>query len=246
MYYKAAFLLLVPFSLMAEEVELLPVRSPTNPYSLEDVDSQVDTVVVGGKEYGAAMYRNPDDLTNGCHELTHAVSGRLRRIYSGKNGFYVLNNRAFIFKEPKIRISRVAAAILNELRNDIYQTYLIQSQQGWEFESLYLFDEHNAYINGSMTAKDYNIPDRLDGSNNNAYRMSIYTLYLLKEVHTDGGYDEYEDLRRFWLFQLGRLHSISSANQRQKFTADLTKDKNLIEWIRHHFTQEDINLIWKN
>ena len=103
-----------------------------------------------------SIYWDSDPVTAG-HETTHSIHAYLRnyRNTTGTraNGFYVLEDRAVIVREPGIRKSQVASYVPTELRGYRFSLY-ITGQAEWDDTPLYVFDEWNAYVNGTAVAVD--------------------------------------------------------------------------------------------
>lgn len=92
-----------------------------------------------------------DPMTLG-HETSHGIHSYIRNHLSTStarhNGFYVLQNRAVLVKEPAIRKSVIGPYVPTSLRGDRYATY-VTGQPSWDDTPLYIWDEWNAYVNGS-------------------------------------------------------------------------------------------------
>lgn len=106
-------------------------------------DSQVDYYWVSG------------DLVASGHEISHGIHAYLRNNYNNTggpaNGFYVLDDRAVIVAEPDIRKSDAIPFIPSSLRGYRYDLY-IAGQVEWDDTPLYVWDEWNAYLNGTSVA----------------------------------------------------------------------------------------------
>jgi hypothetical protein len=97
--------------------------------------------------------RSEDQITWG-HEGTHYIDARLTR--SPVRVFYCLKGRIAKLRNPKISITRVAAAVPPKLRGAIYQSYLVNQAKlrVLDEEPLYLLNEWLAYIHGSQIRKE--------------------------------------------------------------------------------------------
>jgi hypothetical protein len=117
--------------------------SPSLPPILVDVLSRVD------RPY---FWRDPTDLGDvitWCHEATHAMTSQVK----GRNGFtlYVLDGRALVFaKHPDLTLGQVAADIPPADRGQLFKHYLVEQRRDWDAEPLYILDEWNSYIHGSI------------------------------------------------------------------------------------------------
>lgn len=105
--------------------------------------------------YGNTYY-DADKVTYG-HETSHGIHSHLRNNFNNlgrrANGFYVLRDRAALVPEPPIRKSAVGAHVPQSLRGSRFAMY-ITGQQAWDDTPLYVWDEWNAYVNGSEVAVD--------------------------------------------------------------------------------------------
>jgi hypothetical protein len=105
--------------------------------------------------YGAT-YRDADKVTHG-HETSHGIHSHIRNHLNDTgqraNGFYVLDDRAVLVVEPPIRKSQVAPFVPQALRGSRFGTY-VTGQVAWDDRPLYIWDEWNAYVNGSEVAID--------------------------------------------------------------------------------------------
>ena len=94
-----------------------------------------------------------------AHEATHGLNACIRNNYNSTgelvNGFYLLEGRAIVVREPHVRKSQVANYIPTVLRNmdgtKRFNTY-ITGQTSFESNPLYIFDEWSAYTNGALEA----------------------------------------------------------------------------------------------
>lgn len=103
--------------------------------------------------YGT-QYRDADPVT-WAHETTHGIHSELRNNYSkGGNGFYCLNGRACLLKNPRVRLSQVAAFVPQQHRLMRFGTYLQSQASVWDDTPTYILDEWVAYTNGCACAID--------------------------------------------------------------------------------------------
>jgi len=101
------------------------------------------------------------------------------------NACYCLAGRGWRHEEPSFKLNDIAQAVPQELRGMSYQLYLVQQQQYWNNEPLYVFDEWSAYLNGLSTALDHD--DGGDGQFSDllqAIEFMGYS-YVLAEVAED-------------------------------------------------------------
>lgn len=103
--------------------------------------------------YGT-QYRDADPVT-WAHETTHGINSEIRNSYAnGGNGFYVLNGRACVLRNPRVRLSQVAAFVPPQHRLMRFWTYLQSQVAGWDDTPTYILDEWVAYTNGCACAID--------------------------------------------------------------------------------------------
>ncbi len=115
---------------------------------------------------GQIRYDSSDDLG---HETVHGINAAIRGKYGGTgnvNGFYLLEGKAVVLKEPNVKMSDVAGYIPSQLKGtSSYNLYIRDGQQYWQNEPLYIMDELTAYTNGGMVSvetgrrRSMNIPD---------------------------------------------------------------------------------------
>ena len=89
-----------------------------------------------------------DEITT-IHERCHEVNSRLRNRW-GKSCLYV-GDKKFAWL-PKARGTLAQVANASQYRGDLFQLYLIQQQQHWNDDPMYLFDEWVCYANGAAVA----------------------------------------------------------------------------------------------
>lgn len=88
------------------------------------------------------------------HESTHGINSQIRNSYQGKTaGFYVLNGKAVVCREPAMRKSAVGVFVPPSLRESRFSLY-VQNSPDWEEYPSYLADEWSAYINGTLVKLD--------------------------------------------------------------------------------------------
>jgi len=105
---------------------------------------------------------NQQDIITKAHETTHKVNERLRGENGGDavNGFYLLNGKYVLLKDPKLTIGDIHqnGYIPHSLRGDRYSYITNNARSGsspiggesWNNKPLYLMDELNAYTNGAI------------------------------------------------------------------------------------------------
>ena len=180
------------------EIQNYPlVRSLDN--SLGKVLSDIDAHMPAGH-----IYRDNDRIT-WSHETTHGINSNIRQKFSGSgriNGFYVLENRAIVVKEPATTIRAVAARVPNNLRGGVYNLYLVSQAGAWNDTPLYLCDEHSGYLNGSACRLDLGIISRSE----TVQYMLEFNVYISCIPWTSGSDDP--QLKSFLMFQIDRAMKV--------------------------------------
>lgn len=107
------------------------------------------------RSYGDTYY--DDDTVTYGHETSHGLHAHIRNTMNDTgtraNGFYVLDDRACLVREPAMRKSDVAIYIPSSLRWSRFDLYLTGSRD-WDDTPLYVWDEWVAYTNGSAVGVD--------------------------------------------------------------------------------------------
>jgi len=167
------------------------------------------------------IYRDQDKITWG-HETTHGIHSKLRSKYSQNysymidrnmrgqstcisldkiNCFYVLGDQVAIVKEPNTTIRRVAGAVPESLRGDIYNLYMLQSS-AWNDTPLYIFDEWVAYGNGAAVRHDLKIQNRSE-TVLYALEMNVYAMTLMYAINSND-----KQLKAFFMWNTERTMSL--------------------------------------
>jgi len=162
---------------------------------------QVDYYWVGG------------DLVASGHEISHGIHAYVRNNYnntgSQANGFYVLDDKAVIVKEPNIRKSDIIPYIPSSLRGMRYDLY-VAGQTEWDDTPLYIWDEWNAYVNGTEVGVDVAQAGNWNGGQQDVcmgpLEFVVYSLAIGMAVEdNDPGYfDSYDQFREFLAWELDR------------------------------------------
>ncbi|MDQ3034118.1 MAG: hypothetical protein M3Y87_17035 [Myxococcota bacterium] len=113
-------------------------------------DALTDIVRHLPRSYGDT-YFDSDHVTYG-HETSHGIHSHIRNYLNDTgaraNGFYVMDDRACLVTEPRMRKSDVASFVPSSLRWSRYSLYITGSS-AWDDTPLYVWDEWNAYVNGA-------------------------------------------------------------------------------------------------
>lgn len=144
-----------------------------------------------------------------CHELTHQLNNSLRNKKGrGYNCAYVGKGKYVTLKEPNVTLSQVAKNIPREHReNHTYQLYLVQQQQYWNNQPLYILDEWSAYVNTVEYAKQ--IGREYQGSDKFSIEFLVYTYFLVKTIEeNDPNYQDLGKLKEFYNWQRERMKNL--------------------------------------
>lgn len=164
------------------------------------------------------------------HENTHQLHSELRNKYGNKyNAMYKGNGQAFILLEPKTTLSAIAAIIPKPLQGMSYRLYLIQQQQWWNNQPLYLGDELCAYLAGSRHPQS-ETSDYLQ-----ACEFLFYNYYLLTILPYD--YIDYNNYKQALMWATEEVHKYKDnprvAEHINKFRQfkDLIRPQFMAEWF---------------
>ena len=134
------------------------------------------------------VYRESDKVT-WSHETTHGLNSLLRNKHNVASALYMLNNNAFLFADhPKTTLEHISR--LTTYKGGVYNLYLIQQQQYWNKQPLYVLDEWVSYINGSITGLELNL--NRGESIEYALEFNFYAQALIEAVEQDDS--NYSDL----------------------------------------------------
>ncbi len=236
MQSKLVLVIILNFCLLFSVFDAKTKKTPSHypPYT-ESIPSApvetplvfVDVAVVANRSNENSIYA---DILNHCsnpfahkylsimaHENIHDINNDIRNAHSdyGRNkvnGFYVLNGKGYLLKEPNIRKNIVASYIPQELREYRFKTY-VTGMTEWDNRPLYLVDEYIAYISESLVLTEevennrYNEgwTDGVLGS----LEFSIYCVALSMAVKEhDPEYWQNNPLREFILYNLKRAYAV--------------------------------------
>jgi len=148
----------------------------------------------------------PGDLVTWAHEATHGMTSV---VSGGGYGLYLLDGRAVVFKRhPRVTIGQVAAMIPAGERGEVFDLYLVRQRVDWDREPLYLLDEWNAYVHGTIARRQTGQADRQE-TERYASEMARYCGWLVKAVERfDPTYPEIDQLRGFVEWQSQRFDAI--------------------------------------
>lgn len=205
--------------IMPEFKEYLAIRS---------IESELGKVLGDIEAHMPAghIYKNANDKINWAHETSHGIHSNIRQKFSnlGKiNGFYVLNNKAVVIKEPNTTIRNVATKVPNSLRGGTYNLYLVQQAGSWNDTPLYILDEWSAYTNGSACRLDLEMTSRSES----VLYMLEFNIYSSCVAWTSQSNDP--QLKAFLMFQIERAMSIYKDSSK---LGNLEKSHSYLETMR--------------
>lgn len=167
--------------------ELKSLRSVDIGGTLGDVDSHLKA---------GHPYKDSDKVT-WTHEATHGVNSRIRNEHKVRNGYYCLEDRAFLIPtNPSFTLKELAQAIPKEDRGRSYQLYLVNQQRYWNNDPLYVLDELTAYTLGAKAGYELESIDRANYSRENAMEFFRYG-QVAQEMARERGFAEQESLDEF-------------------------------------------------
>jgi hypothetical protein len=156
------------------------------------------------------VYRDANKMT-WAHETTHGINANIRNRtfdHDAVNGFYVLQDRAILLKEPKTTIRDVALTIPEVLRGPSYKLYLVEQAVAWNDRPLYLIDEWISYTNGSEVGKELNVYgwhyELLQ-----AHNFNIYCTYLAMVIQRDLSDYQETEFKKFLKWNTERVFRIT-------------------------------------
>lgn len=155
--------------------------------------------------------KEPDDLVTWVHELTHGASNRLQAS-TIKHGIYLGNGIGIILKHPKVTIEQVANAVPKEQRGTIFKLYMVEQRRDWNNSPIYILDEWNAYIAGTIARKQLGW-DKRGETVTFAREMERYCRTMLAVVEKrDPTYPDLQNLDGFIEWQSDRFNKIVNGN----------------------------------
>jgi hypothetical protein len=182
-----------------------PVRRPPQgvPPVLADILARVPQ-----PEY----WRDPTDPScpvTWAHEASHGMTSLLSR--GDRCGLYLLDGRAVMFgAQPRVTIGQVAADVPPHQRGPIFDLYLVKQRRDWDKQPLYLLDEWNAYVHGTMARRQAGMRTRGE-TERHAAEMEAYCRAMLGTVERrDPDYAYLLPLRDFIEWQSNRFDSLTA------------------------------------
>jgi len=193
-------------------------------------------VILGDLESHLPNEHNYTDLNKltWAHEASHGINAKIRNdrtTNEGYNGFYVLQDRFIIIKEPEITIRDVASVIPERLRGLTFNVYFEEQFLIWNDRPLYLMDEWVAFTNGADAGKELNLKgwyfELLQ-----AHNFNVYCIYLALVIQRDCSYYRDTELKEFIKWNTERVFRLSHPSDRktENFVADNKIPKIVSNW----------------
>lgn len=146
---------------------------------------------------------NQDGRYTNVHETAHGIHNELRNEYSSLlktkiNGFYCLNGKAVILKEPPIQMRHSISYIPKIVRSSRYKLYFTEQIQYWNDTPTYILDEWNCYLLGAECAIDdfhQNKPLEKTNAVSGCFEFAIYSVAMcmaIKEISPEYWQSHYE------------------------------------------------------
>ena len=167
----AASVVSLPRIVKAEEhAELQVINWPAtrqitgNGWMIDDIESHL---------WSGHPYRSSDKV-NWVHEGIQGIAGSIRGKFGGWdecNACYLLGNKAVVLNEPRVSLQVVKRTIPRSLMGDSVD-YL--NMGAWQYNTMFLLDELNAYTTGSWAGFVY-------GGNEgySLYKTVQFTVYAI-------------------------------------------------------------------
>jgi hypothetical protein len=146
-------------------IDLPPCRETKYAGALGDITSRVPA--------NYPDYSDPDEVTFG-HESSHGVSARIRNEHRTANGFYCLNNRAYVCDSPAFTLKQLADRIPESIRRQVFKLYLIDQQRHWNETPLYVCEEMVCYTLGCRVGLERELAKRTLDSLDRAMELYEY------------------------------------------------------------------------
>ena len=149
----------------------------------------------------------PGDFITWTHEAWHGVTAAVSP--PGGYGIYCGDGKAVIFRShPKVTIGEVAATIPKAERGPIFPLYLVEQRRYWDKQPLYLVDEFNSYVVGSIARRQLGWTRRQE-TERHAMEMGRYCRAMLALAKkNDTAWPELRKLERLLDWQDARLAEV--------------------------------------
>jgi hypothetical protein len=206
------------------------------------------------KHSKAEPYGDAHGRYTNVHETAHSIHNELRNEYKALlkirvNGFYCLNGKAVILKEPPIEMRHIIPYIPLCLRSNRYKLYFTEQIKYWNDTPSYVLDEWNCYILGGACAiDDYcrNIP--LDKTNavSGSLEFAIYSVALcmaVKDHHPEYWQNNLKTFKAFIAHSLKKTETIFYSGKDIPEFADSSQDKLLHNLLYDSLANEIRNFL---
>jgi hypothetical protein len=158
-------------------------------------------------------HKEPDDLVTWVHELTHGASNRLHAS-TIKHGIYLGDGKGIVLKHPKVTIEQVANQVPKDQRGPIFKLYMVeQPKGGWNNSPIYLADEWNSYVHGTIARRQLGWEKRKE-TEDFAKEMERYCRVMLSVVKKrDPSYPDLKHLSNFIDWQSERFDQVVNSQR---------------------------------
>ena len=169
------------------------------------------------------------------HETSHFISSELRQGKMGYNGFYILNSKGVLVKEPPTTIGEVAKYVPENLRGYRYKLYFVEQRRYWDEQPLYIAEEWNCYTLGGMCAvDDYNNKRELERTDAVAgmFEFMVYStaLAMCVEDKCPEYWEKNIQFRRFIQYRMDTSSMIFAVGREVSQFKSLSSDKLYQTW----------------
>jgi hypothetical protein len=191
--------------------KLSRIREVSNP-DLGVVLGDLESHIVAGHNY------NDRNKITWAHQVSHGISAAIRnKVYSKEplNGFYLLQDRSIVLKEPFITIKDVAREIPEKLQGPSFKLYFVEQNDKWNDKPFYIIDEWVAFTNGSEVGKELNY-DGWYFELLQAHNFNVYSIYLAMVTNRDTRNYQDSDLKKFMKWNIERVFRISMPSDREE------------------------------
>jgi hypothetical protein len=179
-------------------------------------------------------YGNENKIT-WAHQVSHGINAQIRnKVYTKEafNGFYLLQDRSILLREPPITIREIANEIPECLRGPSYKLYFIDQSDKWNDKPLYLIDEWVAFTNGSEVGKELNYEgwyfELLQ-----AHNFNVYCMYMAMIVNRDVSNYRESNFKKFIKWNIERVFMVSSPSDRSEI--EKNKVTKTVNFSNNHF-----------
>lgn len=179
-------------------------------------------------------YKDDNKIT-WSHQVSHGINAAIRnKVYTKEpfNGFYVLQDRSILLREPSITIREISEEIPEVLRGPSFKIYLVDQIDKWNDRPLYLIDEWVAFTNGAEVGKELNFEgwyfELLQ-----AHNFNVYCLYMAMIVNRDISNYRDDNLKKFIKWNIERVFRISCPSDRSEI--DRAKQTKTVSFSNNHF-----------